>query len=224
MKLFSEFTKGLIQENPVLVLLLGLCPTLAVTTGVQNAIGMGLAATFVLVCSNFVISLVKRGVPSEVRIPVFIVIIASFVTVVKLVMAAYTPQLSAALGIFLPLIVVNCIILGRAEAFASRNPPLASLIDGLGMGVGFTLALLLIAAIREIAGAGTLAGIPLCRGIEAYTLSAIVLPPGGFLVLGLLLGFLRYLRLRREQQEELAYTRALQQKVQIPNETAKETA
>ena len=194
MSLVKEFAKGLWRENPTLVLLLGLCPTLAVTTSLPNAVGMGLAATFVLVCSNVLISVLKKLIPSEVRIPAYIMIIATFVTVAKLLMAAYLPALKEALGIFLALIVVNCIILGRAEAFASKNPPLASFFDGLGMGLGFTSGLSVIAVFREILGNGTLWGIPLADGLAAYTPKVFVLAPGGFLTLGLILAFCAWRR------------------------------
>ena len=194
MRLFRELTKGLWRENPTLVLLLGLCPTLAVTTGLANAVGMGLAATFVLVCSNVLISLLKKMVPDEIRIPVYIMIIATFVTVVKLLMAAYLPALKEALGIFLALIVVNCIILGRAEAFASKNSPFASMLDGLGMGLGFTIGLSIIGIIREVLGNGTLWGIPLTDGLTAYTPKVFILAPGGFLTIGLILAFCAWRR------------------------------
>jgi electron transport complex protein RnfE len=189
MTLNHEWRKGIWRENPTLVLLLGLCPTLAVTTGVKNALGMGLAVTFVLICANALISCTKKLVPSEIRIPVYIVVIATFVTVVKLLMAAYLPALKEALGIFLALIAVNCIVLGRAEAFAAKNPPLASALDGAGMGLGFTLALSLIALVREILGSGTLFDVPLATGLEPYTMKIFILAPGGFLTLGLLLAF-----------------------------------
>lgn len=189
MSILGEFSKGLWKENPTFMLLLGLCPTLAVTTSLSNAVGMGLAATFVLICSNVMISMLKKAIPDEVRIPVYIVIIATFVTVVKLLMAAYLPALKEALGIFLALIAVNCIILGRAEAFASKNSPVASLFDGLGMGLGFTVGLSTIAFFREILGSGTLWGIPLCEGLHGYTLKVFSLAPGGFLTLGLILAF-----------------------------------
>ena len=192
------FFKGLFQENPVFVIVLGLCPTLAVTTSLEKAIGMGLASTFVLVFSNLIISLIKSLVPDEVRIPVFIVVIATFVTLVKLIMAAYFPELKAALGIFLPLIVVNCIILGRAEAFASKNGPLASLADGFGMGIGFTLALCLLGTVREMLGSGSFLGIPFADGLGAYTQTIFILAPGGFLTLGLFMAFFNYLAIRRK--------------------------
>lgn len=198
MKVFADFFKGLFRENPVFVLVLGMCPTLAVTSSVEKAIGMGLATTFVLVCSNLIISLIKKWVPDEVRIPIFIVVIATFVTLVKLIMAAYFPTLKAALGIFLPLIVVNCIILGRAEAFASKNNPIRSLADGLGMGLGFTLSLTLLGAVRETLGSGSLLGIPFAPDLSAYTQTIFILAPGGFLTLGLLMGFFNYMALRKQ--------------------------
>ena len=204
MNLFSVFIRGVIKENPVFVLVLGMCPTLAVTTSVEKAIGMGLASTFVLVCSNLIISLIKSLVPDEVRIPIFIVVIATFVTLVKLIMSAYFPELKAALGIFLPLIVVNCIILGRAEAFASKNGPVASLVDGIGMGLGFTLALCLLGGIREILGSGSLLGIPFSDAVMPYTQTIFILAPGGFLTLGLLMGFFNYIALRRQERTRRA--------------------
>jgi electron transport complex protein RnfE len=172
MSLLREFTKGIIKENPTFRLVLGMCPTLAVTTSVENGIGMGLAATFVLVGSNMVISAIRKVVPSKVRIPCYIVVIAAFVTILEMLMQAYVPALYKSLGIFIPLIVVNCIILGRAEAFAAKNGIVASMVDGLGMGLGFTLALVLVSSVRELAG-----GVALLA----------VLPPGGFIILGILL-------------------------------------
>lgn len=203
MTILQEFTKGVVKENPVFVLLLGLCPTLAVTTGVGNAIGMGLAATFVLLCSNLTISVIKRAIPAEVRIPCYIVVIASFVTVVKLLMAAYLPDLEEGLGIFLPLIVVNCIILGRAEAFASKRDPWTSIIDALGMGLGFTLALCAIGLVREILGTGAILGVPIARGVENYTLTTFILAPGGFFAMGLLLGLFNWIALARKRAAEI---------------------
>jgi Na+-translocating ferredoxin:NAD+ oxidoreductase subunit E len=195
MKLLSDFTRGLIRENPIFRLLLGMCPTLAVTTSLENALGMGAAATFVLVCSNVVISLLRKVIPAAVRIPCFIVVIATFVTIVDLLMQAYTPALNDKLGIFIPLIVVNCIILGRAEAFASKNATLYSIADGLGMGIGFTVALALIATFREVLGNGTIT----LWGELNWTLSdssivLFVLPAGGFISLGLIIGFLNYIQ------------------------------
>ncbi len=198
MGLFSVFSKGLFKENPVFRLVLGMCPTLAVTTSVEKAFGMGMAATFVLLCSNFIISVIKGLVPKEVRIPIYIVVIATFVTLVKLIMTAYFPALTASLGIFLPLIVVNCIILGRAEAFAGKSGPVASLADGLGMGIGFTLALMLLGTVREILGSGTFLDIPFADGVANYTQTIFILAPGGFLTLGFLMAFFNYLALRKK--------------------------
>ncbi len=217
MKYLPEFTKGLFRENPVFMLLLGLCPTLAVTTSLANALGMGLACTFVLFCSNLMISLIKGVIPGEIRIPCYIVVIATFVTMVKLIMAAYFPELKAALGIFLPLIVVNCIILGRAEAFACKNGPLASVVDGLGMGAGFTLALCLIGVIREILGGGQVLGVPLAPGLDPYTIKVMIIPPGGFLTLGSLLALFKFLKLRRERAAALRAAQAgVAQPVPLP--------
>ena len=192
MNLWKEFTKGFIKENPVFIMALGLCPTLAVTSSVTNAIGMGLAATFVLTCSNIIISLVKDLIPSKIRIPCFIVVIASFVTIVDLMMNAYTPELHKSLGLFIPLIVVNCIILGRAEAFASKNKVLPSILDGLGMGLGFTLALVVIGSIREVLGAGQWLGMNVMP--MAYIKSPMlvaILAPGAFIIMGLLMGLIK---------------------------------
>lgn len=185
----KEFTKGIFKRNPVFVLLLGLCPVLAVSTSVSNALGMGAAATFVLVFSNLIISLIRKVIPQKIRIPCFIVVIATFVTIVELFLKAYLPDLDRSLGIFVPLIVVNCIILGRAEAHASRNPVGSSIADGLGMGIGFTLGLILIGAIREILGANTLFDYQLCPGFRPALI--MILPPGAFLTIGLLLGLFR---------------------------------
>ena len=176
----STLTNGIIKENPVLVLILGTCPTLAVTTLAVNGVGMGLAATFVLVCSNIVISLLKNVIPDKVRIPCYIVIIAGFVTILSSLMEAFLPDLYASLGLFLQLIVVNCIILGRAEMFASKHGVLASALDGIGMGLGFTLALLIMGSIREILGAGTWFGIPLTVNLFS-PISIFILAPGGFI-------------------------------------------
>ena len=181
----QEFTKGIIKENPVLRLVLGTCATLAVTTAASNAICMGLATTFVLVCSNAAISLLKKVIPDKVRIPAYITLIAGFVTIVQLLVKAFVPSLDEALGVFLPLIVVNCIILGRAEMFASKNPVLPSIVDGLGMGVGFTAALLAMGIIRELLGAGTVFGLPVLSGFMDPII-IFLLPPGGFFVFGIL--------------------------------------
>ena len=184
--LIKEFTKGIIKENPVLCLVLGTCPTLAVTTGVSSAVGMGLAATAVLVCSNSVISALRKVIPNKVRIPAYITIIAAFVTIVQMIVKAYAPALNDALGVYLPLIVVNCIILGRAEMFASKNGVVASALDGLGMGIGFTAALFLMGSIREILGAGSWLGLPIPI-LNSNPILIFILPPGGFFVFGMLM-------------------------------------
>lgn len=194
-KLFSEFKKGIGKENPIFYLALGLCPALAVSNSLTNALGMGLAATFVLFFSNTIISLIRKTIPDKIRIPCFIVIIATFVTIVELTMKAYFPDLNKALGIFIPLIVVNCIILGRAEAFASRNSVLLSMADGLGMGIGFTCALMVIAGIREFLGSGTLFGLQVIEGFEPA--ATFALAPGALLVLGLLIGGIRWIKSSR---------------------------
>jgi len=194
-KLLREFFKGIGSENPTFRLILGLCPTLAVSTSVINGIGMGIAATFVLLGSNIIISLIRKSIPEQIRIPCFIVIIATFVTIVELTMKAYAPELSKALGIFVPLIVVNCIVLGRAEAFACKEGVSASALDALGMGVGFTLALILISAIREILGSGTLFGLLIVKGFEPVLY--LVMAPGALLVIGLLIGGINFISRRR---------------------------
>jgi len=188
----KNFSKGFIKENPVFVLLLGMCPTLGVTSSAINGLGMGLATTFVLLMSNMVVSLVKNGIPDKVRIPAFIVIIASFVTVVQLAMQAYLPSLFKSLGLFIPLIVVNCIVLGRAEAFASKNNIISSAIDGLGMGLGFTFALVTLGGIREILGSGKFFDITIYP--ENYVTLVFVLAPGAFIVLGYLIALLNRLK------------------------------
>ncbi len=182
----TVLTNGLLKENPVLRLVLGTCPTLAVTTAVFNGIGMGAAATFVLICSNIVISLLRKVIPNGVRLPCYIVVIASFVTLVQMIVKAYVPALDTSLGVFLPLITVNCIILGRAEMFASKNGVVASALDGLGMGIGFTLALVFMSAIRELLGAGTLLGFQIVPA-SVQPMSIMILPPGGFFVFGVLM-------------------------------------
>ena len=193
MKLRQVFVNGIFRENPIFRLVLGMCPVLAVSVTVVNGLGMGLAATFVLVCSNLIISLLRNVIPKEVRIPCFIVVVATFVTIVDKVMAAGVPELHGVLGIFIPLIVVNCIILGRAEAFASRNTVGRSLFDGLGMGLGFTLGLILLSIFRELLGTGCLlvAGDFGFSGLEVFSESygalLLILPPGAFITLGLLL-------------------------------------
>ena len=181
---WKNFSKGFIKENAVFALFLGLCPTLGVTTSAVNGLGMGLATTFVLVMSNLVVSLVKNVIPNKVRIPAFIVIIASFVTIVELVMKGYVPVLFDALGLFIPLIVVNCLVLGRAEAFASKNSTWSSLVDGMGMGLGFTMALTILGTVREILGSGAFFGMKMISG-DAMLL--FILPPGAFIALGYLI-------------------------------------
>jgi len=183
------FMNGITKENPVFRLLLGMCPTLAVTTSATNGIGMGLAATFVLVGSNLVISLIKGFIPEKIRIPAFIVVIATFVTLVQLIMQAFIPTLYDSLGIFIPLIVVNCIILARAESFASKNGPMAAIVDGMGMGLGFTLALTLLASVREILGNGSIFGVQVL-GASYQPALIFILAPGGFIALGLLLALI----------------------------------
>lgn len=190
----QEFSKGIIQENPVLRLVLGTCPTLAVTTSLSSAIGMGLAATLVLACSNTVISLLRKVIPQKVRIPAYIVVIASFVTIVQMLVKAFVPFLDEQLGVYLPLIVVNCIILGRAEAFASKNPVAASLLDGLGMGVGFTAALMCMGLVREVLGTGAIDLTSYVEGLKitipflsAHPFMIFILPPGGFFMFGILM-------------------------------------
>ena len=190
----KNLTRGIIRENPIFVLLLGMCPTLGVTTSGTNGLGMGLATMFVLVLSNCFISVLKNVIPDKVRIPAFIVIIASFVTIVQLLMEAYVPFLYEQLGLYIPLIVVNCIILGRAEAFASKNGLVDSLFDGIGMGLGFTLALTLLGLVRELLGAGTLFGFNLFSIIgiqEPKMMLVFILPPGAFLVLAYLIAMIR---------------------------------
>ncbi len=195
-KLFHEFLKGIIKENPTFVLVLGLCPTLAVSVSIINGIGMGIAATFVLVGSNIIISLIKNAIPERIRIPCYIVVIATFVTITELFMKAYSPALNRALGIYVPLIVVNCIVLGRAEAYASKNTVMNSLFDGIGMGVGFTLALILISGIREFLGAGMILGQVVWLKFEPVLVMGM--PSGALLVIGLLLGFFNLLKERNK--------------------------
>ena len=184
--LFGVFMNGVITENPTFRLVLGTCPTIAVTTSASNGIGMGLAATFALVGSNLVISLLRNIIPDKVRIPAFIVVICTFVTMVQMLMQAYFEALYDSLGLFIPLIVVNCIILARAESFASKNPPLASMADGLGMGLGFTISLSIISAVRELIGSGTLLGFPVL-GSNYPGVLLFILAPGGYITLGLVM-------------------------------------
>ncbi len=195
----KEFTKGIIKENPTYVQVLGMCPTLATTTSAKNGLGMGLAATAVLVMSNVVISAIRKTVPEKIRIPIFITVIATFVTIVDLVMHAYTYDLWKTLGLFIPLIVVNCIIMGRAEAFASKNSIGASFLDGLGMGVGFTLSLVLLGSIRELFGAGTIFGITIWG--KSFNIFAMILPPGAYLTLGLLAALFAYIGSKKSEKK-----------------------
>ena len=185
------FSKGFFKENAVFVQLLGMCPTLGVTTTAVNGLGMGLATTFVLLMSNLVISMVKSFIPDKVRIPAFIVIIASFVTIVDLVMAGYLPDLHENLGLFIPLIVVNCVVLGRAEAFASKNGVISSVLDGLGMGLGFAMALVMLGSVREIFGSLSLFGF---KFMDADGILLFILPPGAFIALGFLIAFINHFR------------------------------
>lgn len=189
---------GLIDENPTFIQLLGMCPTLAVTTAMINGIGMGLSATFVLVFSNLAVSLVRKFVPDKIRIASYVVIIATFVSMIEMLLKAFLPAISNALGMFIPLIVVNCIILARAESFASKNKPLPSALDGLGMGLGFTAALTLIGAIRELLGNGSLLGIPVF-GTGYNPALIFILPPGAFLVLGILIAVINMIRDRKKE-------------------------
>jgi len=195
-----EFTKGLIKQNPTLVTLLGMCPTLAVTTMAKNGIGMGLATTFVLVCSNLVISLLTNVIPKAVRLPCFIVVIAGFVTLIEFLMKGYIPELYDSLGVFLSLITVNCIILGRAEAFASKNKILPSILDGLGMGLGFTLSLFCMGSVREILGTGSWMGITI-PVISENPMTVFIMPAGGFFVLGCLIALVNKIAKKKPPQE-----------------------
>lgn len=210
MSFWRELTKGIARQNPIFVIVLGLCPTLAVTTSVSNAVGMGLAVIFVLTCSNVIVSAFRRFFAARIRIPCYIIVVSTFVTIVHKVMQAWAPDLNEAMGIFIPLIVVNCIILGRAEAFAGRNPVAPSLADGLGMGVGFTLSLIWIALWREVLGGWQLAGLPLSSG--GFNPAVIlIMAPGAFLVLGLSLGFFAMLGgrgKRRAAREAAAFALA----------------
>ena len=189
---WKVFLNGLVKENPTFVLLLGMCPTLGTTSSALNGMSMGLATTFVLICSNIVIALLKNLIPDKVRIPAFIVVIASFVTLLQMLMQAYLPSLYASLGLFIPLIVVNCIILGRAEAFAAKNTALPSLFDGVGMGLGFTWALTLLGAVRELLGTGSLFGFTVLP--SATNMLVFVLAPGAFIVLGYLIAIVNRIK------------------------------
>jgi len=196
---FKEFSKGIIRENPIFALVLGMCPTLAVTTSSKNGLGMGIAATVVLLGSNFAISLLRKVIPEKIRIPAYITIIAGFVTILQFVLKAYFTDLDKSLGIFIPLIVVNCIILARAEMFASKNNVIYSVLDALGMGIGFTLALFLVGTIREILGSGTIFGFDISFGVIPQA-TLFILPAGGFLVLGLLMALYNKLTVKKKQE------------------------
>ena len=197
--MLSVFSKGILVENPSLRQMLGLCPTLAVTTAVTNGIGMGVATTFVLVCSGIVVSLLRNVIPTTMRLPAFITVIAGFVTIVMMLVEAYFPDLNQALGIYLPLIVVNCIVLGRAEVFASKHPVREAALDGLGMGAGFTVTLVVMSAIRELLGAGTLLGLPILLGVME-PMTVFIMPPGGFAVLGVLVAASVAVEMRRKRR------------------------
>ena len=215
-KFYVEHLKeGLLSNNPILVQLLGMCPTLAVTTSVSNAIGMGLSATAVLMCSNLFISLLRKFIPKQVRIAAYIVIISGFVTAVELLLHAFLPSLYASLGLFIPLIVVNCIILARAEAFASKNSPLRSLWDGLAMGLGFTFALILVGTVREILGAGSILGFDLTFGVWQPAL-LFIMPAGAFITLGCIIAAVNAIRARAEKHAKV--------KEKTAKATAKEAA
>ncbi len=192
MNYISIVKNGIVKDNPTFVLMLGMCPTLATTTSALNGLSMGLATMVVLICTNFVISLLKNLTPDKVRIPVFIVVIAAFVTVLQLVIKAFLPYVDKALGLFIPLIVVNCVILGRAEAFAAKNSPVASLFDGIGIGLGFTLGLTLLGIVRELLGAGSIFGFTLLP--ETYNILLFILPPGAFITLGYLIAIVNKLK------------------------------
>jgi len=198
MSKMATFKNGLITNNPVFVQVLGMCPALATTTNSTNALGMGLASTSVLIMSNLMISLIKNLVPTKIRIPVYIVVIASFVTMIDLLMHGFTYELWKTLGLFIPLIVVNCMIMGRAEAFASKNTPFDSIVDALGTGLGFTGALVLLGSVRELFGNGSIFGFEIWG--EALNMHAFILPPGAFITLGLLLAMFNYIGIRKEKK------------------------
>jgi len=201
LKLSKVFKDGLFKDNPIFVQLVGMCSTLAVTTSVKNGLAMGIAVTVVLMGSNLVISLIRNIIPDKIRIPSFIVVIATFVTIIDMFMKAYSRELYSALGIFIPLIVVNCIIFARAEAFASKNGIVPSLVDGLGMGLGYTMALTILAAVRELFGAGTILGYQIMP--EAYQPASIaIMPPGAFIILGILIGIFNKIRMTNEEKKK----------------------
>jgi len=198
----ENFLKGIFSENPVFMLVLGMCPVLAITTTVTNALGMGLAFTFVLIMSNVIISLIRKFIPNDIRIPAYIVVIATVVTIVDMFMHAYAFSLYESLGIFIPLIVVNCVVLGRAEAFASKNGVFASFIDALGMGAGFTLSITLISTVREVLGSGTFLGIDIFPFDLVQPASIFVIAPGAFITLGILLGIINAIRFKRAKKAQ----------------------
>ena len=200
-KFMAQLKNGIITENPNLVLLLGMCATMAVSTSLQNGVGMGLATTAVLICSNTVISLVRKIIPSKIRIASYVVIIAGFVSIVEMLLDAYIPSLAKALGVFLPLIVVNCIILARAEAYASKNPPLSSAVDGLSMGLGFTFTLCAMSIIRELIGNGTLWGVQIIPKVYEPAMM-VVMPVGGFLTLGFLIALIQHIKGKQSDKKE----------------------
>ncbi len=200
-KFLAQLKNGIITENPSLVLLLGMCATMAVSTSLQNGVGMGLATTAVLICSNTVVSLLRKVIPSKIRIASYVVIIAGFVTIVEMLLDAYIPSLAKALGVFLPLIVVNCIILARAEAYASKNPPLSSAVDGLSMGLGFTFSLCAMSIIREIIGNGSLWGLQIIPDFYEPAMMA-VMPVGGFLTLGFLIALIQHIKGKKSDKKE----------------------
>lgn len=200
-KLLERLSNGIIKENPIFTQVIGMCPAMAVTTSVENAVGMGLATTVVLVCSNATISLVRKVIPPKIRIPSFIIIIASFVTIIELLLEAYIPGLYSSLGIFLPLIVVNCLVLARAEAFASKNTMVYSIFDGLGMGLGFTVALAILGAVREILGAGTILNITVMPASYQPAL-IMILAPGAFFALGILMALINVYKSKKATREE----------------------
>lgn len=199
-KLVERVKNGLVTENPIFVQVLAMCPTLAVTSSTKNALGMGIATTIVLICSNMLIAALRKLIPDKVRMPAYIVVIASFVTIIEMFIQGYVPALYKSLGIFIPLIVVNCVILGRAEAYASKNPIIPSIFDGLGMGLGFTLALTLVGLVREIIGVGSILGFTIMP--EAYKPASImILAPGAFITLGFLMAILNYINIRKADKE-----------------------
>jgi len=219
MSVWKEFSKGFSRENPVFVLALGLCPTLAVSSLVEKGLGMGMAATFVLVGSNVIIALIRNMVPTKIRIHIFVIIIASFVVIVELLMKAYMPPLYESLGIFIPLIVVNCIILGRAEAFAQKNSVGLSLVDGLGMGLGFTYALMLLASIREILGFGTFFGMSVFGpGYEPATI--MILAPGAFITIGFLMGYFNWKKARKARKALNAEPELVREQLHVQSKAA----